>query len=73
MDPPLSGCSTRKIPSVMQLHGCRRDAAELVLVAWVQESWPIDQLSFYLGPGPGFQLAKPNIYPIYELLMSMEG
>ena len=32
------------------------------------ESWKVDQLSYTQAQIQGFELAHPNIYPIYELL-----
>nr|AAP78758.1 Ac1254 [Rattus norvegicus] len=32
-----------------------------------------DQLSYRPGPGPGFELTNPNIYPIYDLLDCVKG
>lgn len=32
-----------------------------------------DQLSYSPGPDQNFELAYPNIYPVYELLNHMKG
>ena len=40
---------------------------------WAQESWQADQLSYLPGPEQSFELAHPNIDPIYDLLEHVKG
>lgn len=42
-------------------------------MAWVQESWRADQLSYTQLQIQGFEWAHPNIYPNYKLLEYMKG
>jgi hypothetical protein len=39
----------------------------------MRESWWAGQPSYRPGPDPGFELAYPNIYPIYELQEHVKG
>lgn len=42
-------------------------------MAWVQENSQADQFSYYSGQIQSFELARPNIYPICEVLEHTTG